>query len=264
MDFDKAATQILRSKKYNRKGIVPQTVVDLLKQEIAKGKEDSEAIASARVALHHVVAPYLGDLKYSRALRELQVAYEQGPDALRSACRHLLSQHASTRERLPVMEEFYGRIFAAVGQPEVVLDLACGLNPLAWPWMGLPSTTGYYAYDLHGERVEFLNHALPLLGVATHAQYRDILIAPPRERADVALILKEVHRFEAREAGVSSRLFKELRVDHLVVSFPTRNLRGTRSLVGMYARLMGGIVDAKWPIAELRFPNEIVYCIDKR
>ena len=39
-----------------------------------------------------------------------------------------------------------------------VLDLACGLHPLAFPWMGLPLTTQYYAYDIHQPRVDLIGH----------------------------------------------------------------------------------------------------------
>ena len=48
-----------------------------------------------------------------------------------------MGYHSSTRERLPILEQFYARALADIPPARVVLDLACGLNPLALAWMPL-------------------------------------------------------------------------------------------------------------------------------
>ena len=52
---------------------------------------------------------------------------------LKSACRDILTLHSSTRERLPILDRFYRAVFEITGQPASILDLGCGLNPLACP-----------------------------------------------------------------------------------------------------------------------------------
>jgi 16S rRNA (guanine(1405)-N(7))-methyltransferase len=49
------------------------------------------------------------------------------------AVRAALESHRSMGERLATLGEFYERLFAAVGQPRTILDIGCGLQPLAFP-----------------------------------------------------------------------------------------------------------------------------------
>src|SRR5688500_2168800 len=66
----------------------------------------------------------------------------------RAACADALRAHASTRERQPHVEAFYAGIWEHTGAPSRVLDLGCGLGPLALPWMGLADDTFYFASDV--------------------------------------------------------------------------------------------------------------------
>ena len=80
----------------------------------------------------------------------LAAARGQDPSGgeLRAVCRELLGRHASTRERLPYLERFYPAIWEAIGdRPTGILDLGCGLAPLALPWMEIPTSTSYHAVD---------------------------------------------------------------------------------------------------------------------
>ena len=55
-------------------------------------------------------------------------------------CLERMRGHASTQERLPILEEFFQTTLASIAPVESVLDLACGLNPLALPWMPLTAS----------------------------------------------------------------------------------------------------------------------------
>ena len=204
------------------------TLRDVLEREVsASGRSSKEALKAVRQKLHNIVAPYLGDPEYPAAERELAAAFASAdPQAVRAACAGILSAHASTRERISILDEFYPRIFAATGKPAAILDVACGLNPLTFPWMGLPLTTRYHAYDIHGPRVEFLNRYFRLQGLAELAQQQDVLVHPPEEEAEVALLFKEAHRFEQRQRGCNAPLWDALRVRYLLVSLPTHSLSG--------------------------------------
>jgi 16S rRNA (guanine(1405)-N(7))-methyltransferase len=63
-----------------------------------------------------------------------------------------------------------------------VLDLGCGLNPLALPWMGLPATTRYYACDVDHGQVAFLKGWLALAGQPGQAFVCNLLAPMPQPR----------------------------------------------------------------------------------
>ncbi len=106
------------------------------------------------------MALYLGDPDYAHLTAKLDCLLNPTLDSseLRAICLEALKAHASMAERIPEQETIYQRLFAATGQPGTIVDLACALHPLAFPWMGLPLTTAYYAYDIIQPRVDFINH----------------------------------------------------------------------------------------------------------
>ncbi len=264
-DIDAIVAELARNKKYRAIGIAEDTIRDIVLSELARQPNAKAAVQSARKKLHEVVALYLGDPDYDTAETQLADACATGdPAAIRAACAAIMEAHNSTRERLPLLESFYPRLFAVTGAPQTVLDLACGLNPLAIPWMGLPSGARYYAYDLHQRRVNFLNRALALFGVDGAAIFQDILVSPPRESGDVALLLKEIHRMEKRRRGIVLPLLDALEVRWIVLSSPTRSRTGRRAVKEAYREQVHGILAARpWPITEIEFANELLYCIAK-
>jgi len=264
-DIDAIVAELARNKKYRAIGIAEDTIRDIVLSELARQPNAKAAVQSARKKLHEVVALYLGDPDYDAAETQLADACATGaPAAIRAACAAIMEAHDSTRERLPLLESFYPRLFAVTGVPQTVLDLACGLNPLAIPWMGLPSGARYYAYDLHQRRVNFLNRALALLGVDGAAIFQDILVSPPHESGDVALLLKEIHRMEKRRRGIVLPLLDALEVRWIVLSSPTRSRTGRRAVKEAYREQVHGILAARpWPITEIEFANELLYCIAK-
>lgn len=50
--------------------------------------------------------------------------------------RAIASAHASTRERLPVADDFHRQLFTLAGQPKTILDVGCGVHPLIFPFDG--------------------------------------------------------------------------------------------------------------------------------
>lgn len=183
---------------------------------------------------------------------------------MRLACSRLLGMHASTSERLPVMQEFYDVLFAAIGQPETILDLACGLNPLAFSWMNLPNTVQYWAYDLHQPRVDMLNRYFELQSLQPLACHQDILLEPPQMEADVAFFFKEAHRFEQRQRGCNRAFWQALNARVLVVTLPAVSLTGRHNLVEKHRNLVyTAIGDLAWHVKELCVGTELIFIIDK-
>jgi 16S rRNA (guanine(1405)-N(7))-methyltransferase len=262
-DIDTLVQEILSSRKYRELGIPAETVRDVLEKELAVQRSQKEAVKAARQKLHNIVAPYLGDPLYGEAARQIDAAIDD-PSTVKEALGPILATHASTRERLPHMEAFYGRIFAHTGIPNAILDLACGLNPLAFPWMGLPLTTRYHAYDIHAPRVALINHYFSRQGLQPLAAVQDVIVSPPPIEAPVAFFFKEAHRFEQRQRGVNRAFWQALRVRWLVVTLPAASLTGRHDKSDQHRRLVyNTIAGLPWTVVEEQVGQEMVFLIQK-
>jgi 16S rRNA (guanine(1405)-N(7))-methyltransferase len=263
-DRNRLLERVLKAHKYRETGLNPQTVLDLIDREASRQTSEKALYKAVRRKLHNIVAPYLGDPDYARLTEELDTLQNPTPDSpeLRAICLDALNAHASTAERLPEQEAFYQRLFEATGRPATIVDLACALHPLAFPWMGLPLSTAYHAYDIVQPRVDFINHFFKTIGLAPLAENRDILVDPPEIHADLGIFFKEAHRFEKRQPGCNRDFWTSLNVDTLAVSLPTQNLAGTHSLLDLHRQLVEANLAPGKIREELIFDKEVIFLID--
>jgi 16S rRNA (guanine(1405)-N(7))-methyltransferase len=242
-----------------------ETVQDLIRQEIAAGKPPKEVERSMREKLHQIIAPYLGDPDYDSEEKQLAEAAEQGEDKIKEWCLRMLAVHTSSKERIPQMEEFYQAIFDRIGKPKSILDVACAFNPFAFPWMGLPRSTAYHAYDLHAPRVNLINNFFKVYGMEPLAETRDILINPPEADADAAFFFKEAHRFESRKKGCNRNFWISLPVKTIVVTLPAENLTGQHQMRDRQRSLIQKNIEGLgWNLEETEIAGEMIFFIDKK
>jgi 16S rRNA (guanine(1405)-N(7))-methyltransferase len=255
--------ELREGKKYRSLSLPDSTLQDLILQELPRHKSKADAMQAVRKKLHNLVAPYLGDPDYQQAEIDLRDAFQSGSrERVLEICLQLLESHASTRERIPFMEDFYRQLFTYTGKPQVILDLACGLNPFAIPWMNLDAGVQYHAFDIHQPRVQLINSFLQGWGCQPLASQQDILVEPPRIHADAAFFFKEAHRFEQRQHGCNRAFWQALDVKFLLVSLPTRNLTGQHSLLERQRSLVHNTLKGlDWKVEELIFQDEMVFCI---
>ncbi|MEZ4644264.1 MAG: hypothetical protein R3E31_16290 [Chloroflexota bacterium] len=142
---------------------------------------------------------------YERALARLRETHD-GTDAFRATCRDLMRLHASTRERLPILDEFYQTVLAHLPPIHSVLDVACGLNVLTWPWLPLSPDTHYYACDIYGDMIAFVSDVMQIAGISGAAEVRDVVSEPPARPVDLVLLLKLLPRAEQVEKTAVSHL----------------------------------------------------------
>jgi len=252
--------EVLASSKY--RAISPALVRSVGARELAARRSLREAVKETKGRLHQVAGAFLDRApRYDAWLSELRAAETHA--ARMAVCRTLMGAHASTRERLPELERFYVAVFAALPPVTSLIDVACGLNPLAAPWMALPAGAPYYACDLYADMCAFVGAALPLLGMAGEAAVCDLTVGPPPWQADVALVLKTLPVLEHVRRGAGHELLRGLRAPHLVVSFPTRSLGGRN--VGMattYTGQMHAITEAEgWTYTTIELTNELVFIV---
>lgn len=233
--------RVRRSSRY--RNIAPALVERLAIEELPKARNPDDAVKRVKRRLHQAVGAFRGGLADDAELRA----------------------HASTRERLPHLETFYSRIWAITGVPASVLDLGCGLNPLALGWMRLATDARYVAIDVDERLLGVVGSFLHQAGQPHDVRSADLLRDVPQDQVDVAFLLKLVTVLDRQDPEAATRLLRGLRARHAVVSFTTRSLGGRgkgmeRTNRARMDRLIAaeGRVSA---VAEASVPGELVFVL---
>ncbi len=200
---------VAASAKYRQ--VSPDLIRAIGQRELAKRSSWKAAVKATKNKLHQVGGAYqVTQIDYGRALALLQETVDT-PDKLRAACREIMGGHASTRERLPILDSFYSEIFQHTGPVNSILDIACGLNPLAWPWMPCDNQVSYVAYDIYADTMAFVQAFMDLAGMKGRAEVRDVLHDPPTAPVDLALILKTLPCLEKLDKRAAATLLDAVR-----------------------------------------------------
>ena len=255
--------RVLRSSRYRD---VDRTLLDRLAgEELPRARNADDAVKRVKRRLHQVVGAFRGEAR-ADALREIRAAWngDLADPPFRARVSDLLATHASTRERVSHLDSFYSGIGEHTGVPSRLLDIGCGLGPLALPWMGIGDAT-YLATDVDRRPLETVQAFLELVGQACEVRTHDAVAGAPAEGADVALLLKLVPTLDRQDPRAATRLLRSLRVRHAVVSFPARSLGGRgKGMERTYReRLERLITDAGRisAMAEASVPNELVFVL---
>lgn len=269
-----ALASILTARKY--RAIHPGLVRDIAASELAKGRTLKEAVKAAKNQLHQSAAAYIRrNLDYGDALRQLQTtvtAAKRGPGSdpradpsLHTLLRRLMGAHASTYERLPILDTFYPQLFQRLPPVRSVLDIACGLHPLSRPWMPLPNDVPYFSYDIFSDQIDFLNRFFTIMGYAGTAVQSNALDNKSTPPADVAFLLKTLPCLEQIDSGASERLLHQIDAPILIVSFPNHTLAGRKQGMAQHyaANFLSKIKKAGWQADSLTYPSEPVYIVHK-
>lgn len=268
--LDSLVEAVLANPKYRQ--VSADLVRTIAGQELAKRGNAKETIKAIKNKLHQIGGAYQsGREAYVKWLAELNAALQSGNrEVLLATSQRLMSHHASTRERLPILDRFYSTILASLPPVSSVIDVACGLNPLALPWMPLAPGATYAACDIYTDMIDFLNGFFALLqkhdeaAVTGSAQLCNILTSCPTEHADVAFVLKTIP-FEQVDKAAGHRLLRALNADYLVVSFPIHSLGGrSKGMLTNYETHFRELVAGEdWEIQRIEFPGELVFVVKK-
>jgi len=236
-------------------------------QELAKGRKTKEAVKAVRNKLHQVGGAYQETtIDYTKLIDELAGLPASLDDpALQAFCRRAMQQHASTRERLPILEQIFSQALAPLTPVASLLDLACGLNPLSLPWMPLAADAPYYACDIYSDQMEFLNRFLAHVGRPGRADLCDLTAELPAQRVQVALLLKTIPCLEQVDKSIGTRLLEEIPADHLLVSFPVASLagRGKGMLENYEAHFIQLTAGRVWRIQRFEFSSELAFLVSR-
>jgi 16S rRNA (guanine(1405)-N(7))-methyltransferase len=258
---------LAKSRRYA--GVTPATVRRIAGKALIAAKGDvNEAIKRTKRGLHEIHGAYLpaNVPNYDAMLHALRSAADSGDeDQLKSALRSAMAVHVSAHERLPHVESFYQQIFAKNPAPTSIRDLACGLNPLAEPWMPWIGPVTYLASDIDRRLIDFAGQVLTLLGVKHRVEVSDLIEAPVAGYADLTLLLKTVPCLERQKPGAGWNLVDATDSPTIVVTFPTRSL-GQRSK-GMFQTYSTAfethMAKRSWNAERFEIPNELIYVVTK-
>lgn len=256
---------LARSRRYGT--VAPDTVRRIARRALAAARGDvADAVKRTKRGLHEIYGAYLpaGVPGYDAILRRLRAAATTGDQlAVSAVLGSAMSAHASTRERLPHLAAFYRGILDRVATPATVRDVACGLNPLALPWMRLPPSTTYLASDIDTRQIAFLAQAMVVLDVPHRADVLDLVVGRVDEPADVTLLLKTVPCLERQRPGAGWDLVDAVNSPTVVLTFPTRSLgRRSKGMFQTYsAAFEANARVRRWTFESFEIPNELVYVV---
>lgn len=260
--LQKLIEAVLQSPKY--RDIEPSVVARIGAEELERNRSLKEAIKAAKNRLHQSTGAYLTrSMEYRRWLGDLADANNRGFDEWKQVLAVILGYHLSTQERLSSMETLYDWVGVEVGGVESVLDIGCGFNPLALPWMGFASTTRYHAMDVPQDLMQFLQVALEPNYPNFRATACDAVTTLPTEAVDIALILKFLPVLEQNLRGNTADWLARIPAKHLLVTFPSRTIGGRN--IGMAtqyeARFHQTLDTLQWKAKRLMTANELAFLV---
>jgi len=258
-ELDWLAEDVLASAKYRT--VSPALVRALAAEELGKRSKRKDALKAVKNRLHQVAAAYLDAApQYDAWLEDLSAAVDDA-ERLRAVCAGILARHVSTRERMPILAQFYRDLFAGLPPAPRIADMGCGFNPLALPWMGLSAGASYYACDVFVDQAAFLNRCFPLLSVDGRAEVCDLVHAPACPDADVVLLLKTLPNLEQMDRQAGRRLLDALDAPLLIISYPAHSLGGRRKgMPDHYAARFEALTSGRgWRVERFDYPTELVF-----
>ncbi len=265
-DLDALVAAVRASSKY--KAVCVEVIRNIGRRELAARANLKEAIKATKNKLHQIGAAYLPTaMRYDQWTRELRAAAEAGdPSARRAACARIMSHHASTRERLPVLDEFYATALREIAPVHSVIDIACGLNPLAIPWMPLAPDATYYAYDMYDDMMAFIAEFFRMIGRRGQALAGDVLSLPSFPEAELALFLKAIPCLEQMDKAAAHRLMDILPTRYILVSFPVSSIGGRDKHMRVnYEAHFAELVRSKpWRVQRFAFSTELAFLVTKQ
>jgi 16S rRNA (guanine(1405)-N(7))-methyltransferase len=265
--LDRLVNEIGASAKYRH--VCEDLVRSLGTQEMNKRTDNErEMVKAVKNKLHQIGGAYLDHTpNYAAWLNDLQAAQPSNTETFQAICRRMMQLHASTRERLPILDSFYAEVFAALPPIHSVLDVACGFNPLAIPWMPLAPQATYTAIDIYDDLMAFLGQSITLCGLKPQTIAHSVLSDfPTLAPCDLALVLKAVPCLEQVDKTAGARLLEQIQARYMLVSFPIHSLGGkSKGMATNYEAHFNALVgDKPWAVQKFRYYTELAFLVTKQ
>ncbi len=170
----------------------------------------------------------------------------------------LLRTHSSAKERM----DFYPEIRKIIQKLNIssILDLGCGLNPIALASSGIK----YYAIDIKSSELELVKEYFKVNNINGNIFLQDLRkINSDLPEADLCLMLKVFDVLEKRGHKIAEQIIRHIKSKYLLISFSTKTLSGKpmrHPQRGWIERLLERL---GFSYKTLKSNNEIFYLAEK-
>ncbi len=233
-----------------------------------KRKNPKEISKGTKTKIHQTYGVFVNGTKINKVYERLLWAIKEGNhEEVKKQLIFALQLHVSSWERVNIMEEFYQKIFAISWLPKSILDVACGLNPICLPWMGLDKTIEYDAFDIHNELLEIVKVFTGIMGYTwVHIYNQDLLSYQSEKVYDVAFIFKTLSTLDFQQKDSAPSILHSIQAKYLVISFPIVNIgyfKKSKNMLKFYSENYEPFFAEFKQVHKLQFHNELVYVIEK-
>lgn len=231
--------------------------------EARKGLKSRELVKSIRSRLHQIGGAYMADLLDEKDFSsELTILpHDMTSPQVQTFCLKKMEAHSSTKERLPILEEFFHEVLDGLPPIRSILDLACGLTPLSLPWMPIQADTTYTAVDMYHRLAVNVQTFFDHIGMSGKAVEADLVSYSIERGYDVVFVLKTLPCLEQQGKGLAARLIDRIQARALIISYPLRTLGGSRKGMGAtYEADFNRLAEGRdWQVKRYEYPNELVF-----
>lgn len=245
--------------------INPDLIRTLIERQKGISRQPREIVKAVRNKLHQVGGAYLDKpIDYAHwTIRLAQLPPDLQHPQVKDFCRQMMALHTSTRERLPILDRFYAETLSTLQPIQSLLDLACGLNPLALPWLPIMTETRIWVCDIYSDQIAFLQQFFDHFGIQGQASLCDLTSHIPQQPVQLALLLKSIPCLEQLDKTIFNRVLEELRAEVLLVSFPAQSIggRGKGMRQNYRQHFEESIRGRQVQFQTFDFPNELVFLL---
>lgn len=175
----------------------------------------------------------------------------------RKSSKDTIDHHRSTHER----KENYDLLHSLIAKcnPESIIDLGCGLNPLEIASSKIP----YYAYDINEKDIVRVQMHLDSLKNTGFAKIADVQKEKSFPHADLCLMLKLVDLLDKKGHKNAERLIDKIPSHYLILSFSTKTISGKQMNHPQRGWIERLCIRKGFAFAKHVSSNEIFYIIEK-
>lgn len=239
----------------------------LAEDALQRGLSGKSAVKAVRNKLHQVGGAYFKkDISYDQFKKELtNLPGDLQSEQVKSFCTQVMQTHASTAERLPILDEFFHTCLEPIAPVSSIVDLACGMNPFAIPWMPLAQRFAYNACDIYLDMLGLVQVFFNQNGINGQIGPCDLVDKLPKTDVQVAFLLKSIPCLEQVDKEIGVRLLNAIKAQHILVSFPVRSLGGQKKgMFDFYREHFYEIIGQNnWLVREFSFTTELAFLVTK-
>lgn len=229
--------------------------------EFKRSKEYKEVIKNIRAELREVYGVFI--MKDYQKRHNLLEKLKKNP----SIEQHdkILALHKSSKERLPYYPIIYKRIFEITGHPKRIIDFACGLNPLSYPYLGCKPE--YLACDLAQKDLDFIEEYFEIMKINGKTKKIDLIkdnLKGLVKKEDLVFLFKTLDSLESVKRDVSEQILRNLAAKHIIVSFSNKSLGGKKIIRKERRKWFERLISQlSYSSNSFEIPGELFYIITK-